>query len=108
MLEEIKGSFAEGKETEILRLYKKADLLVIDDLGKELCTDWSISTLYNIINDRYEEMRPIIVTTNFNEEVLLKNLTPKGGDNQKAKAILSRLAEVSDVITMAGEDYRRK
>ena len=81
-------------------------MLIIDDLGKEQCTDWSISTLYSIMNDRYENMLPTIITTNYNSEDLARALTPKGYDNYKAKAIISRLKEVSKVLTMAWEDAR--
>lgn len=77
-----------------------------EDLGKEQCTDWSVSTLYSILNDRYEDMKPTIITTNYNADELVRALTPKGGDGTKARAIISRLREVSTVITMAWPDYR--
>ena len=108
MLSDIKRAFSqpEAREHEILGVYKGIDLLVIDDLGKEQCTEWSISTLYSIINDRYEDMKPTIVTTNYNANGLIDALTPKGGDNTKSRAIISRLREVNKVITMAWRDYR--
>lgn len=94
-------------EKQILQVYKDVSLLIVDDLGKEQCTDWSISTLYSILNDRYEKMLPTIITTNYNSDELVRALTPKGYDNYKAKAIISRLREVSKVLTMAWEDYRQ-
>lgn len=94
------------KESAILDAYKKVDLLIIDDLGKEQCSDWSMSNLYSILNDRYEDMKPTIVTTNYGAEDLIKALTPKGFDNSKIVAIISRLRETSTVITMAWADYR--
>ncbi len=108
LFDDIKKAFDAEKtnEFEVLNIYKQVDLLIIDDLGKEQCTDWSMSTLYSILNDRYEDMKPTIITTNYNEDSLIKNLTPRGSDNEKAIAIISRLREVSTVITMAWEDYR--
>lgn len=108
MLLDIKNAFdsAGATEKQVLDIYKKVDLLIVDDLGKEQCTDWSISTLYSILNDRYEEMRPTIVTTNYNSDDLIRALTPKGYDNLKVVAIISRLREVSQVMTMAWEDAR--
>ena len=108
LLQDIKRSFSfEGaKEHEVLDIYKKVDLLIIDDLGKEQCSDWSMSTLYAIMNDRYEDMKPTIVTTNYNAEDLADALTPKGYDNTKIVAIISRLKETSEVMTMAWEDIR--
>ncbi len=94
------------KEHEVLDIYKKVDLLIIDDLGKEQCSDWSMSTLYSILNDRYEDMKPTIVTTNYNADGLANALTPKGFDNTKIVAIISRLRETSTVMTMAWEDIR--
>lgn len=108
LLDDIKKAFDDNQvsEYDVLKIYKQVDLLIIDDLGKEQCTDWSMSTLYSILNDRYEDMKPTIITTNFNEDTLIKNLTPKGYDNAKIVAIISRLREVSTVLTMAWEDYR--
>ena len=102
LLADIKEAFDSGDATEyeILKAYKTVDLLIVDDLGKEQCTEWSVSTLYSILNDRYEDMKPTIITTNYNADELVRALTPKGGDGTKARAIISRLREVSTVITM--------
>lgn len=110
LLMDIKKSFdrQEISEAQVLDIYKKVDLLIIDDLGKEQCSDWSMSTLYSILNDRYEDMKPTIVTTNYNTDALAAALTPKGYDNTKIVAIISRLREVSRVVTMAWEDIRGK
>lgn len=108
LLGDIKRSFDESSasEYEILRAYKDVDLLIIDDLGKEQCTDWSMSTLYSILNDRYEDMKPTIITTNYGDADLARALTPRGYDDTKIRAIISRLRETSTVLTMAWEDYR--
>ncbi len=108
LLDDIKKAFDDNQvsEYDILKVYKQVDLLIIDDLGKEQCTDWSMSILYSILNDRYEDLKPTIITTNFNEESLIRNLTPRGYDSSKVIAIISRLREVSTVVTMAWEDYR--
>lgn len=109
LLSDIKRAYdtPEIKEHEVFDVYIKADLLVIDDLGKEQCTEWSMTALYKIMNARYEDMRPTIITTNYNADTLLHALTPKGGDGTKIYAIISRLKGVSNVITMAWEDYRQ-
>ncbi len=110
LLDEVKKTFdREGGATEyeLSQLYRNCDLLIIDDLGKEQCTDWSVSFLYGVINDRYESMLPTIITTNYDVEGLIKALTPTGtGDSQKAKAIVSRLSEASHVLTMQWTDHR--
>ena len=108
LLLDIKKSFDKERESDVLDIYKKVDLLIIDDLGKEQCSDWSMSTLYSILNDRYEDMMPTIVTTNYNTDALVSALTPKGSDCTKIVAIVSRLRETCNVMTMAWEDCRRK
>ena len=65
-----------------------------------------MSTLYSIMNDRYEAMKPTIITTNYNVDRLISALTPKGFDNMKIVAIISRLRETNKVMTMAWEDIR--
>ena len=95
-------------EDQILSVYREAELLVIDDLGKETPSEWTIDRLYYIINDRYENMLPTIITTNYNQTDLIKRLTPKGGDSKTAAAVVSRLHECADVVSMIGEDWRAR
>lgn len=108
LLLDIKSSFEskEKSESQVLDVYKKVDLLIVDDLGKEQCSDWSMSTLYSIFNARYEDMKPTIITTNYNADSLIQALTPKGYDNTKIVAIISRLRETSTLMTMAWKDIR--
>lgn len=113
LLDEVKRTYDRdgngATEYELSQEYRNCDLLIIDDLGKEQCTDWSVSFLYGVINDRYESMMPTIVTTNYDSDGLIKALTPTAtGDSQKAKAIVSRLYETSVVLTMAWDDYRNR
>ena len=96
------------READMLSLYNDADLLIIDDLGKDRCTEWSMSILYAIVNSRYEAMRPTIITTNYNTGQLVERMTPPSGDTLTIQAIISRLRECTDVVTMAWEDYRSK
>jgi DNA replication protein DnaC len=95
-------------EKEIISAYKTCELLVIDDLGKERATEWSTSVLYAIINDRYESMKPTIVTTNFNERDLILAESPCNTSGHRIKAIMSRLHETTALITMNWEDWRTK
>ena len=40
------------------------DLLHLEDVGAEKQTDWVLEQLYSLINERYEQQRSILVTTN--------------------------------------------
>jgi len=108
LLRDIKAVFdGDGRsEKQVLGRYRKCGLLVIDDLGKEQATDWSTAQLYAIINDRYECRRPLVITTNFNENDLITAESPKGVGEHRIRAILSRLHEMCRLMTMSWQDWR--
>ena len=54
----------EGSEQAIL----ECDLLVIDDLGAEFSTQFTVAELYNIINTRIMRRLPVINSTNLNPD----------------------------------------
>ncbi len=108
LLREIKATFDESgrEEQKVMERLKKCDLLVIDDIGKEQATDWSTAQLYAIINDRYESQKPLVITTNFNENDLIAVESPKGVGEHRIRAILSRLHEICGLMTMNWQDWR--
>ena len=109
LLASIKQSYERDStvnEEDIIEAYNTVDLLVIDDLGKERATEWSVPILYRIINDRYENMLPTVITTNYNTDDLIDKLNASN-DNEKAEAIISRFKGSASCVTMAWEDYRR-
>lgn len=95
-------------EAELMRLYKQVDLLIIDDMGKEPPTAWALAKMYEIINDRYEDYKPIIVTSNYTADELVKRLTPIDGDNTTADATVDRILEMTYTVALAGESWRTK
>jgi DNA replication protein DnaC len=106
---DIKAAFKyeDGEEVETARL-QNCELLVIDDLGKEQCTKWSVAKLYEILNDRYENNKPVIITTNYSQDELTRRLTPDGGDSKTAGSMVSRLKETAIIMPMVWEDWRSK
>jgi DNA replication protein DnaC len=93
---------AEIKEDFDISKFAEVELLIIDDLGKEKSTDWVCETVYGIINKRYEQMKPTIITT----EKPMASMTSHYND--KGKAILSRISEDFILIRLNGEDYRQR
>ncbi|AGI38478.1 phage DNA replication protein [Thermoclostridium stercorarium subsp. stercorarium DSM 8532] len=93
---------SEYEETQILKELYDVDLLVIDDLGKEKPTPWVEEKLYNVINERYENYKPIIVTSNLGVEEIEKRLETCGG------AIVSRIIEMCRGVKIMGADYRKE
>lgn len=111
MLERIKRTFnREGvDEGVVLMLYKTVPLLVIDDMGKEPPTEWAISTIYNIINGRYEGYMPTIVTTNYDDKALIDRMTPRSTqDSITAEATVDRLREMCRSVILTGPSWRQR
>lgn len=48
----------------MIRRLNMAKLLIIDDLGAERGTDFALEHVYNIIDSRYRDSKPLIITTN--------------------------------------------
>ena len=86
-------------ESDLLRKYTLTPLLILDDIGSEKTTDWVRQILYQIIDERWIEQRPIIVTSN----LTLEELEAKLGER-----ITSRIAGMTQIIQMRSHDYRIK
>lgn len=109
LLGRIKATYEkpEAHEDDVLRLYKTVPLLVIDDMGKEKPSEWALSQIYTIINSRYEEYMPIVITSNYGMENLIARLSPND-DLTTARATIDRLREMCVGIQMQGESWRGK
>lgn len=109
LMEKLKESYNKNELNyyDIMKLYCECDLLIIDDLGKERLSEWVLEKLFQIINTRYENMLPIIITTNYTEQELVKRLS-LGSDGKTAESLVSRLNEVCLEIDTNFQDYRKK
>lgn len=79
---------------EVFNEYANVDVLMIDDLGKELAgqnTDKTITMLWSILDWRKGERKPTIITTQYASDDLFKQLVLSGGDTSSARAIVDRL-----------------
>lgn len=74
-----------------------ADLMVLDDLGVERSTEFVAEELAQIINGRYDDMKPIAVST---------NLTVQGIKERYTDRTISRWAETCTRVEMKQADYR--
>lgn len=111
LLERIKRTYSRGDRDEgsVLRVYKTVPLLVIDDMGKEPPTEWAISTVYNIVNGRYESCLPTVVTTNYDTETLIMRMTPRESrDSTTARATVDRLVEMCRALNLTGKSWRTR
>ena len=67
LLAEIKRTFDRDSSDNYLAFFRRlcsVDVLVLDDLGAEKQTEWVLEQLYSIVNERWQDRRSIVVTTN--------------------------------------------
>jgi DNA replication protein DnaC len=80
------------------------DLLYIDDLGSERHTDWVVEQLYALINERYENERSMLVTSNAETDV---DQGQRQLTDQIGPRTVSRLIEIcGDPLPLFGPDRR--
>lgn len=103
VITEVQGTYSSG-HTDVLDRCYNCRVLVLDDLGKEQPTPYSISMLYELIDARYSAKKPIVVTSNFARDELLHRWAP--ADLATAESIVSRLCDGVEVISMNGPDRR--
>ena len=86
-------------ENELIEIYSNVDMLIIDDLGTEKISSWSLEKLYTIIQNRYENGLPIIITTRFNKEGLIERFS-YSKDSDLVDAMISKLYQMCFVILL--------
>lgn len=85
---------------EMQKLYDRiltCDLLVIDDLGSELCNALTVSNFFFLINHRLQKSRATIISTNLSLEAMRDIYTER---------VTSRVKSNYDVIPALGNDIR--
>jgi DNA replication protein DnaC len=88
-------------ENELIEIYSNVDMLIIDDLGTEKISSWSLEKLYTIIQNRYENGLPIIITTRFNKEGLIERFS-YSKDSDLVDAMISKLYQMCFGILLRG------
>ncbi len=79
-------------------LMSECDLLIIDDLGSEFVTKYSVAAVYNIINTRMLADMPTIISTNY---------TVTKMQEIYGERLLSRIMGVFDRVEFCGNDIRQ-
>ncbi len=100
LLDDLRATFERGSlETYQERMDKvrEVDLLILDDLGAQADTPWAQEKLFQILNYRYINRKPTVITTN----VPLHRLDPR---------LYSRFQDRSLValVEIQAPDYRRE
>jgi DNA replication protein DnaC len=98
----LKSTFGKGggegpKESDIIERLISLDILILDDLGAEHSGDWASTVIYNVVDGRYGEGRPIIVTSNITLDEVSKRLHDR---------MASRLTGMCRTLHIEGPDRR--
>ena len=103
LLDVIKDTFKDfsSKEKDIIELYSKVDMLIIDDLGTESLNSMKLSELFTILNTRLlnlnNKVTKTIISTNLGINNIFRNYEERIG---------SRIAGFYDIYYFFGDDLR--
>ena len=131
LLKAIQDSYNPVSQTSEMRLLApvyQAEVLVLDELGATVPTNWVRDTLYQIINTRYNNKKLTIFTTNYLDEPRgVSEETDESPDPKRRRTfatdriqelttleerigtpLRSRLYQMCKNVKIEGEDYRKK
>lgn len=83
---------------EVFERYAGADVLVLDDMGCEVRSDWVSTTHCRLIDRRNRDQLPTLITT---------NVPPGQFGDVFGKRVTSRLVEMCREVQIEGRDLRR-
>ena len=93
-----RGDDMDEARNEMKRIYN-CDLLIIDDLGTEMTTAFSVSALYDIVNSRLINGRCTVINSNLSIDKMRERYSQQ---------IMSRLEGAYQILTFRGKDIRIK
>lgn len=91
----------DSKETEeqVLRWYRQADLLVLDDVGATHGSQWEVAIIQRLLAGRYDAQNGTLITTNLSMDTLEKYL---------GERCMERLLEGGGIVVpMRWKSHRR-
>ena len=102
LLAEIKDTYDSDSGDSYMDLFRRlasVDLLQLDDLGAEKRTEWVLEQFYSLVNERWQDQRSIVVTTNSWDMAELRE--------ELGVRTVSRLTEIcGEPIPIMGPDLR--
>jgi DNA replication protein DnaC len=92
------GNSAGNESGYDLDRYYICDLLIIDDLGAEVSNQFTVSTIYNVLNSRISSGLPTVISTNLNQNEL---------NSRYWDRITSRILGEFRPLLFSGSDVRK-
>jgi len=103
VLREVKETYNKSSKktfSDVQSKHAQIDLLIIDEVGVQFGTETEKQILFEIINERYENLRPTILVTNLS----LTNLKEFAGDR-----VIDRMKDNGGkIVVFSGESFRGK
>lgn len=98
LLDHLRAAYAPASESgydEIFESVRESKLLILDDLGTQIATQWAQEKLFQLFNHRYTYRLPTVITTN-------------NALDQMPQRLASRMADpqVSTCVTINASDFR--
>ncbi len=97
ILESHKFGKGDDDAADIVKYIYDVDLLIIDDLGTEFTTQFTLAALFDIINSRIISEKSTVISTNLSFEEL---------SNTYSQRVTSRFMESYQLIQTVGKDLR--
>lgn len=99
LLEKIRPSRDDSEINQYKKTMREIPFLFIDDIGKENPTEWVRTTLWSLINHRYNWMKPTFITSNY---------SPSDLPSDSIGAIADRISEMFYTVEMTGQSIRKE
>jgi DNA replication protein DnaC len=130
LLKAIQDSYnpvSQTSEMRVLAPVYQAEVLVLDELGASVPTNWVRDTLYQIINTRYNNKKLTIFTTNYLDEAKAAEDSEAADTKRRSRTfavdrvqelttleerigtpLRSRVYEMCKKVMIQGDDYRKR
>ena len=110
LLRSLKEAFETGSFSERINDIKKADLLLLDDIGAETVTAWNRDEILGtVLQYRMDNKLPSFFTSNLNIKELEEHfISHKGSEEQiKARRIIERIKQITETLELISENRRK-
>jgi DNA replication protein DnaC len=98
LLKRVRSSMDEfkGDYLEVLKLLIDDDIVMVDDIGSTGLNEWRKEIIFDAIDERYNSMKPTIITSNFSKKEFEKLFHPR---------LSSRLFAVENFVIEINNGY---
>lgn len=88
-------------DTELLEYLEQVELLVLDDLGAQKDSQWTLEQITYLLDSRLINQLRTIITSNLTLEMI-------ADEGLEGSRIASRIKQMCDILLITGNDYRDK